>query len=177
MTRNTLFNVIPVAVFIIICLILFGGLFLNEDLPSARIGKPLPYFHIKTLDEKYIDSNDFKGHFSLINVWSTWCSNCLLEHDFLNSLAQDGVIIYGLNYKDDLQAAQNWLQENGNPYKAVGVDASGDLGIELGVYGTPETYLIDPTGKILMRYAGLLDNKSWKRFFVPKMQPHEESIK
>ena len=100
-------------------------------------------------------------------VWASWCDACREEQAFLLTLAQQkGIKLYGINYKDDPAKAQQWLVDWGNPYQAIGLDSKGKMALDLGVYGTPETYLLDRQGKILHRYAGSLTAEVWRREFL-----------
>ena len=104
---------------------------------------------------------------SLFNVWATWCITCRAEHPYLEKLADAGVPIYGINYKDDSAAARRWLAELGNPYRANIVDAQGTLGLDLGVYGAPETYLVDADGVVRYRHVGEVNDRIWENTLGP----------
>src|SRR5690554_144781 len=125
-------------------------------LPSALIGKPVPDFAEPMLEDpqQVVTQDDFKGEVALVNFWATWCPTCRAEHAYFNKLAEQGVLIYGVNYKDDSQAALDWLEELGNPYKYSVEDQLGSMSINLGVYGAPETFLIDAEGVIHYKYIG-----------------------
>lgn len=139
-------------------------------LPSARLGQPVPAFSLPSLDDpqRQLDAGLFKGQVTLLNVWATWCVSCLVEHPVLMELAEAGVPIVGVNYKDEREAALTYLQNNGNPFRAVIADSQGSLGIDLGVYGAPETYLIDREGRIRYRSVGVIDNKAWTDELKPR---------
>lgn len=139
-----------------------------QALPAARLDQPLPDFTLPALKvEGEIRAADWRGEVALINVWATWCPSCHYEHPFLMELAQRGVIIYGIDYKDEAAAARRWLEEKGDPYHSVAQDRDGRLGLDLGVTGAPETYLIDAAGRIRFRYQGPLDQAVWERHFEP----------
>ncbi|MCK6265462.1 DsbE family thiol:disulfide interchange protein [Vibrio sp. ZSDE26] len=104
--------------------------------------------------------------YQLVNVWATWCSVCRSEHDDLLSLSQQGVTIVGLNYRDDKRAAKQYLKEKSNPYSEVIFDPNGRLAIDLGVVGTPETYLVDNRGMIIKKHVGRLTEKVWQSHFL-----------
>ncbi|HHJ1518884.1 TPA: thiol:disulfide interchange protein DsbE, partial [Pseudomonas aeruginosa] len=106
----------------------------------------------------------------LVNVWGTWCPSCRVEHPELTRLAEQGVVIYGINYKDDNAAAIKWLNELHNPYLLSISDADGTLGLDLGVYGAPETYLIDKQGIIRHKIVGVVDQKVWREQLAPLYQ-------
>lgn len=161
---------IPLLIFIVIVGFLFNGLYLNPRLlPSQLLDKPMPHFELSGLNKNDagLSDKDFKGHFSLLNIWATWCEVCRGENIFLLKLAQQGVVIYGLNYKDDRSKARQWLKTLGNPYSAVGFDKQGKVAINFGVYGTPETFLIDSEGNIRYRHVGVLNQSDWQQHFVP----------
>jgi len=141
-------------------------------LPSALIGKPVPDFALPSLDEpgRVISQDDFKGQVALINVWATWCPTCRAEHSFFNKLAEQGVVIHGVNYKDNSEAARRWLDELGNPYQLNVEDPQGSLGVNLGVYGAPETFLVDTAGVIHYKYIGAVDDRVWSDELGPRYQ-------
>ena len=138
-------------------------------MPSALINRPVPSFSLPNLDdpEKVVDQNVFRGHVSLLNVWATWCPSCRVEHPYLQQLADQGVPIFGVNYKDEDVAAQRWLDQLGDPYRANIVDRQGTLGLDLGVYGAPETYLVDAAGVIRYRHVGVVDERVWRTILQP----------
>lgn len=155
---------VPLGLFLLLAVLLFRGLSLDpQALPSALIDKPLPAFRLPALGREQILSDaDLTGEPSLLNVWATWCISCRVEHPYLQRLAdEEGVLIYGLNYKDDAQAALSWLDSLGDPYRVSVVDAQGTLGLDLGVYGAPETYFIDANGVIRYRHVGVIDERVW----------------
>ncbi|MBU2712522.1 DsbE family thiol:disulfide interchange protein [Zooshikella harenae] len=169
MKRLKLF--IPLLVFLLLAGFLYQALYQNpRTLPSALLNKPFPVFSLPGLGEnqKTLDASLLKGEVTLVNVWATWCPSCHVEHPFLLRLAQQqGVRIVGINYKDDTQQAKQWLAKLGNPYQATVVDASGDLGIELGVYGAPETYVVDRQGVIRYKHIGVIDERVWQESLQP----------
>ena len=110
---------------------------------------------------------DLEGQVSLLNVWATWCVACRVEHPYLKQLAQQGIPLFGINYKDNDVAAQRWLDELGDPYRFNIADHEGTLGLDLGVYGAPETYLVDATGVIRYRHVGVVDERVWKTVLEP----------
>jgi len=163
--RKSLF-LIPLALFLGLGFFLWKGLYLDpRELPSAMIDRPMPAFELPSLTEpdRQLSVADLKGEVALINVWATWCPTCKEEHSFLNQLAQQGVVIYGINYKDEPVKATSWLQRYLNPYREVILDKEGRLGLDLGVYGAPETYVIDADGTIRYRHVGAVDAKVWKQ--------------
>ena len=153
-------------------LMAFGlGLFLYQGIgqdpnkmESSLIGKPLPEFSSETLMSAttIVTRKDMLGQPALVNVWATWCPTCRAEHEFLLSIAaQENVRIFGVNYHDQRDAAQQWLTDLGNPYVFSVFDPQGDLGIDLGVVGAPETYLIDANGIVIDKVTGELNERTW----------------
>ncbi len=149
---------------------------LNRDpreVPSPFIGKPAPEFSLPRLSapEKRISSKQLLGEVWLFNVWASWCAACLVEHPLLNQLSQaDFVKIIGLNYKDTQVDADNWLQQHGNPYAMTGFDRLGDVGIDYGVYGVPETFVIDKAGLIRLKHIGPLTGKDIEDTIIPLVE-------
>ncbi|WP_068830710.1 DsbE family thiol:disulfide interchange protein [Pseudomonas sp. BMS12] len=163
---------LPLALFLGMAVFLYRGLFLDPtELPSALIDKPLPAFNLPDLKEpqRQLTQADFKGP-ALINVWATWCPTCKAEHQMLNNLAKAGVTIYGVNYKDDAEAARKWLKDYLDPYRLTLSDAQGSLGLDLGVYGAPETFLVDAQGIIRHKYVGAIDERVWRQELAPRYQ-------
>ncbi len=166
MSARRLLLFVPFLIALGLGLFLWKGLDLDpNELPSALIGKPFPEFHIESLQnpEKIITTADLKGEPLLVNVWGTWCPACKIEHEHLINIANEGVKIVGINYKDDRTSAKQWLSQLGNPYRFNIYDAQGHLGLDLGVYGAPETYVVDAEGIIRYRYAGPIDAEIWQQ--------------
>ena len=158
---------IPLFVFVVIvCFSFFGlGLKDRDKLPSALIGKPFPDFESKSLfdPDEAIVRDDVVGRPTLVNVWATWCPTCKAEHAELNKISETTDLqMIGINYKDDRLKAINWLTEHGNPFDKVLEDPTGDLGIELGVYGAPETFILDRSGSIVYKRVGAITNRVWE---------------
>ncbi|NNM00660.1 MAG: DsbE family thiol:disulfide interchange protein [Gammaproteobacteria bacterium] len=168
---NWLLFIIPVTLFVVLVAFFVRGLSLNPRyVPSPLIGKPAPAFSLPALSdpETILTERLLSGQPTLLNVWATWCSGCREEHDFLLQLARTaGVPIYGLNWKDDAEAARSWLKQLGNPYQAVAFDGEGRVAIDWGVYGAPETFLIGADGKVLYKHLAPLTAEVWEREFVP----------
>ena len=162
-------RVVPLVAFAALVLLLVRGLALDPTaLPSARVGQPLPEFDLQVLGGEYRRSaGQWHGKPALLNVWATWCFSCRVEHPYLLDLAESGVTIYGLNYKDDPAKALTWLEELGNPYAETVVDIDGDFGFDLGVYGAPETYVIDAAGTVQYRHVGVVDERVWTEQLAP----------
>ncbi len=169
-------RIIPFIVFVLLVTFFWRGLSLDpHHLPLAQLDKPLPKFQLPILGDpqaKFTQASLY-GHVALLNVWASWCTACVDEQIFLLQLAREGVAIYGLNYKDNTEKSKQWLAEWGNPYKLVGEDLQGKVAIDLGVYGAPETFLIDKTGVIRYRHAGVLDAMVWQREFLPRIKALE----
>jgi cytochrome c biogenesis protein CcmG/thiol:disulfide interchange protein DsbE len=151
---------VPLALFVGIAAFLFKGLGMDpRAIPSPLIGKPLPEFQLPRLDppDETLSNKDLLGKVVLVNVWATWCVSCRAEHQTLVQLARTGAVeIYGLNWKDDRAGAQAWLRQLGDPYVANAFDQEGRTAIDLGVYGAPETFLVDAKGMIRYKHAGPL---------------------
>ncbi|MEM8562922.1 MAG: DsbE family thiol:disulfide interchange protein [Pseudomonadota bacterium] len=160
---------LPLLLFVALALFLFRGLSLDpQAMPSALIDQPLPAFNLPALGKNtQITRDDVLGEVALMNVWATWCVSCRVEHPYLLQLSDSGIPIYGINYKDEDAAALRWLAELGDPYRANIVDKSGTLGIDLGVYGAPETYLVDAKGMIRYRHVGVVDERIWETVLQP----------
>jgi len=164
---------VPLAIFLLIAVFLYKGLFLNpSDIGSTMIGKPLPEFSLASLEtpERKVTVDDFQELPALLNVWATWCPTCKAEHAMLNKLAAQGVVVYGVNYKDDSDAARQWLAQLGNPYRFSVEDPEGSLGINLGVYGAPETFVIDRKGIVRDKFVGAIDERIWRERLAPLYQ-------
>lgn len=127
-----------------------------QDLPSALINKPAPVFKLPgiSVGDKGLNSAELKGKVTLVNIWASWCPPCRAEHPIHMQLASEGVPIYGINYKDKPQAAKDFLANLGNPYKEIGADRNGKVAIDWGVYGYPETFVLDAKGHIRYRHVG-----------------------
>ncbi len=149
---------LPLGVFIALLLFLGVGLRLNpREIPSPFIGKPAPAFRLAQLGDpsKTISPQDLVGQVWLLNVWASWCVSCRQEHPVLMNFARQQVLpIIGLNYKDGREAGQGWLRQFGNPYAVSAFDADGRVGIDYGVYGVPETFVIDKKGVIRYKFTG-----------------------
>ena len=141
---------------------------LNYETRDTLIVSDIPDFKLTDLNGRKIDRSVFEAdEYKLINVWATWCINCKLEHGFLMSLKNKNFNIIGLNYKDNLEKANKWLVQFGNPYKKNIFDQKGELGFELGVAGAPETYLVNKQNKILYKHVGIINEDVWIQKFIP----------
>lgn len=175
MNKQRLFLFLPLLVFVVLAIFFWRGLSLDPNaMPSALLNKPVPIFELPVLPAPENPSGLetatqelFKGRVSLLNVWATWCVTCRQEHEFLNTLKAQGISIYGINYKDNNDDAQNWLAELHNPYVFSVVDEDGRLGLNLGVFGAPETYVIDKQGFIRYKHIGDVNEVVWKSTIKP----------
>lgn len=162
---------IPAAVFTTLLALLAIGLrFDPRVVPSPLIGRPAPQFELPELHApaSTIGNADLRGRVTLLNVWASWCLACQYEHGHLLHLAREGKVpIYGLNYKDQRDAALAWLRDHGDPYTASAFDESGRVGIEFGVYGVPETFVVDRAGIIRYKHIGPLDTQSLEEHILP----------
>jgi cytochrome c biogenesis protein CcmG, thiol:disulfide interchange protein DsbE len=169
---------IPFIIFIFFIFFLWRGLSLKPSLiPSPLIHKPAPTFTLPNIldPENHTSEKDFLGHVTLVNVWATWCETCVYEHDFLveSSKNNPDILFYGLNYKDELPKVRQWLKSYDNPYKIIAFDGEGRVAIDWGVYGTPETFILDKKGIIRYKYIGALNQAIWQKEFAPLIQQLE----
>mgnify|MGYP006143737007 FL=1 len=164
-TTKRLLLLLPTLIAFALGIFLYQGIGQDPNkMESSLIGQPLPNFNGQTLlsPSRTVTQVDMLGQPALINVWATWCPTCRAEHEFLVGIAkQDNVRIFGVNYHDQRTAAQQWLQELGNPYVFSVFDPKGVLGIDLGVVGAPETYLIDAKGVVIDKLIGELNERTW----------------
>ncbi len=168
MSRLKLF--IPFIIFIVLAAFFWRGLSLDPtEMPSALIDKTFPEFSLPSLadENNSLTREDLLGQVSLVNVWATWCAACKFEHPVLNTLADQGVAIIGINYKDNTSGARKWLDELGDPYQMTIVDTRGSLGIDLGVFGAPETYVVDKKGVIRHKHVGIVNMQVWNESLEP----------
>ncbi len=170
--------VIPLVLFVALVLLLAYGLTRDpREVPSPLIGKPAPAFSLPSLTEpgKTVGTADYRGRVWLLNVWATWCISCRAEHPNLVAFARQGVVpIVGLDWKDDSDAARQWLAQLGDPYDTVAVDADGRVAIDWGVYGAPETYLIDRQGIIRHKHIGPLTPEVIRDELLPLIRKYQK---
>jgi len=173
-------RILPLAVVIAVLVVLaffYRGLSLDpQKLPSALLDKPAPVFTLPQLHNTALSFSpaEMKGKVWLLNVWASWCAACRSEHPLFMQLARQGNFpLYGLNYKDERDDALQWLRELGDPYKVSISDLAGDVGIDFGVYGVPETFLIDKEGVIRYKHVGPVSRKDWTEIIAPKMKELE----
>jgi cytochrome c biogenesis protein CcmG, thiol:disulfide interchange protein DsbE len=178
-TKKILF-LLPFIILLAFFILLWRGLFYTKphELPSTLIGKSLPAFSLPNLYEpkRPFTPKDLNNKVSLLNIWATWCAACIQEMPFLMKIKQDyHVPIYSIDYKDSPTDAKKWLAQFGNPYVSIGSDTKGDTAIDLGVYGTPETYVIAPDGKIIYRHIGVLNQQAWDENIAPLIKQYTEN--
>jgi len=169
-------SLLPLALFLALAALLYRGLSIDPKLvPSPLIDKPAPEFSLPRLDKPDVNitTDDFKGQVTLFNVWATWCVSCRSEHQVLTQLAKRGVRIYSLDYKDNREDAMKWLDQFGNPYVATAFDADGRVGIDWGVYGTPETFIVDKQGVIRHKHIGPLTTDAIDQEILPMIKKLE----
>jgi cytochrome c biogenesis protein CcmG/thiol:disulfide interchange protein DsbE len=164
-------RLIPLGIFGVLIVFLVIGLSLKpKEIPSPLIGKVAPTFSLPVLNQEnqIFTPSEMLGKVWLLNVWASWCVSCRAEHPLLNELAKMKLVpILGLNYKDQDPAALKWLTELGNPYDLSIVDAKGLVGIDYGVYGVPETFVIDQTGKVAFKHIGPITLDSMQKTLLP----------
>lgn len=174
MTRYLL----PLGIFAALVVLLAVGLTLNpRDVPSPLIDKPAPVFSLPQLHrpDQSISPADMLGKVWLLNVWASWCVACRAEHPMMNALARSGeVTIIGLNYKDRPETALQWLRQLGNPYRTSAVDEAGRAGIDWGVYGVPETFVVDKQGIIRYKHIGPVGKKDLDEKILPLVRQLEQ---
>ncbi len=164
----------PLAAFVLLAIMLGVGLRLNpREVPSPFVGKPAPPFSLPQLHRpgEHLAAADLKGKVWVLNVWASWCVACRAEHPLLVELARSGQVpLYGLNYKDDSRNALEWLLRFGDPYTASVTDTNGRVGIDYGVYGVPETFVIDKAGVVRFKHIGPVTQEVWSRDLEPLIQ-------
>lgn len=172
--RARLVFLLPVLVFLALAVVLGVGLFLDpREVPSPLIGKPVPEFTLPPVRGRTLglSSADLKGEVSLVNVFASWCVACREEHPLLMQLKQQGLVsIHGLNYKDAPKDAAEWLDALGDPYTRTGADTDGRVGIDWGVYGVPETFVIDRNGHIAYKHIGPMTRRDWDEKIAPLIE-------
>lgn len=170
-------TLIPLALFIGLAALLFVGLQGDpQELPSVLVGKPAPDFALGIIGAPESPAGLSKadlmtGETIVLNVWASWCGPCRVEHPILMDIAKAGVVpLYGLNYKDKPADAQRFLDQLGNPYAKIGTDTTGRVGIDFGVYGVPETFVINGKGEIVYKHVGPIDRQSWQSKIEPAIR-------
>ncbi|TKB47533.1 DsbE family thiol:disulfide interchange protein [Thalassotalea mangrovi] len=171
---------LPLILFVLLAILLFRGLSLDPTaMPSALEGKAFPEFQLTELQDenKTLSKDDFADGIKLVNVWATWCPGCKYEHPFLLKIARDKrFALYGVNYKDARDDALQWLEQYNNPFQFTMFDVDGKLGMDLGVYGAPETFVVDHNNRIRKRFAGILDEAVWQQQFEPLLLQLQQEV-
>ena len=166
---------LPLALFVLLAVVLAIGIRHAPEkgvIASPLLGRPAPQFALPSLTDPAheVRSADLKGHWYLFNVWGTWCGECRQEHETLLEVHRAGIVpIVGLDWKDDDAQARSWLMQLGNPYQSVAVDRSGRIAIDWGVYGAPETFLVNPQGIVVYKHVGALTSDTWTHEILPKV--------
>lgn len=162
---------VPVVIFAGLGVAFYWGLFYNDDrLPSALIGRPVPEFTLPPIEgrDEGLSTADLTGEVSIVNVWASWCVPCRVEMPLLVELAESGTVpIYGINYQDRADAALAFLDELGDPYDRIGADRNGRVAIDWGVYGLPETFVIDAEGRIAYKHVGPFNRQMLEEDILP----------
>jgi len=170
---------VPLAIFVVIVAFLWAGLSRDpHEVPSPLVGKPAPAFQLAQLHapDKQLSAADMQGQVWLLNVWASWCVSCRIEHPLLVELAKANVVpVIGLNYKDKTDEGKRWLAQNGDPYKLSIVDGDGRVGIDWGVYGVPETFVVDKAGVIRYKQIGPLTAEALEKKIVPLIRELQKS--
>jgi cytochrome c biogenesis protein CcmG/thiol:disulfide interchange protein DsbE len=181
MSRVTRFA-IPLALFALLVVVLAIGIRQSPEkdlIPSPLIGKPAPDFSLPSLTEpgRRVSSTQLRGHWYLFNVWGTWCYACRMEHPMLLKIKQMGAIpMVGLDWKDDRQEALSFLKEQGDPYQTIAVDHDGTEAIMWGVYGAPESFLINPQGIVVYKFIGPITQQDWDQRILPRLSASAEPV-
>ncbi len=171
-------HLLPLGLFLILAGFLYVGLGLNpREMNSALIGQPAPAFILPALSgsENTLSNKDFMGKVSLLNIWASWCVTCRYEHHILMQAKEEGYVVYGLDYKDTLAEAKMVLARSGSPYQKSGFDSDGNVGMEWGVTGTPETFVIDKQGIVRYKKVGQMTEELWLETIKPLIQELEKS--
>ena len=176
---KTLRYLLPLGLFLVLVGFLWTGLSRDpREVPSPLVNQAAPAFVLARLDDpaKKLGPADMKGQVWLLNVWASWCVSCRVEHPLLVALAKSNVVpVIGLNYKDTTELGRAWLAENGDPYKMSVVDADGRVGIDWGVYGVPETFVIDKSGVIRFKQIGPITPESLQQKILPLVRELQKS--
>ncbi|MEO0422167.1 MAG: DsbE family thiol:disulfide interchange protein [Pseudomonadota bacterium] len=169
---------VPVVALVVLAGFLWAGLQRDPgELPSPFIGKPAPAFTLPSLYDETVTFSqaDLTGRVALVNVWGTWCPGCQTEHPVLMRMAEAGVPIYSINWKDDDALAKRWLAQLGDPYVLTGADRAGQAAIDWGVYGAPETFVIDAGGVVRYKHIGPITDALWQEVLLPAMREAGEA--
>lgn len=173
MARISPLVLLPPVLFAGLAALFFLGMGRDDSLPSTMVGRAAPTVAVTPLGPEAPFGADALAApgVKLVNFWASWCAPCRAEHPILEQLAAEGVTIYGVNYKDDPEKALAFLAELGNPFRAIGADTAGRMAIDWGVYGVPETFVIDGEGKVILRFAGPITARELDRTIRPLLTP------
>ena len=166
---------LPFAAFVALVVLFAFGLYLHSDiyaLPSPLLGNAAPEFALSDVQDasRIVSNSTLKGQVYVLNVWATWCIACREEQEELLAIAHQNVVpIIGLDYRDQRDKAMRWLEQLGNPYSAVAFDGDGRTAIEWGVYGAPETYLVDTHGRVIFKFISPVTQEVWEKEFLPRI--------
>jgi cytochrome c biogenesis protein CcmG/thiol:disulfide interchange protein DsbE len=172
---------LPMGAFVALAVLFAFGLNPNRDihaLPSPLIGKRAPLFNLTDVMDpaRTVSNAALKGQVYVLNVWGTWCVACRQEHEALLDIARQNVLpIVGLDYMDQREKAQQWLTQLGNPYTAVAFDTDGRTAIDWGVYGAPETFLVDGQGRVIYKFISPMTPEVWQHDFLPRIRAARRS--
>jgi cytochrome c biogenesis protein CcmG/thiol:disulfide interchange protein DsbE len=168
---NNLKLFLPVIIFMVLAIFMWRGLYMDSrTLPSVLIDRPLPEFQLRSLElgDQLISTADLPDEPFILNIWGSYCLPCLQENPIFMAAKEQNIIpIIGLNYKDRDEAARDWLELNGNPFELNIIDDTGRYGIDLGVYGAPETFLVDANGVIRFKHIGVINYRTWEDEIMP----------
>jgi cytochrome c biogenesis protein CcmG/thiol:disulfide interchange protein DsbE len=167
---------LPIIAFALLVIVFAVGIKQSPEkdlIPSPLIGKPAPEFSLPSLTDpgQRVSSTQLRGHWYLFNVWGTWCGSCRLEHPMLLKIREAGVIpVIGLDWKDDRSDALSFLKDKGDPYQSIAVDQDGSEAIMWGVYGAPESFLVNPQGIVVYKLIGPITEQDWERQILPRLR-------
>jgi cytochrome c biogenesis protein CcmG/thiol:disulfide interchange protein DsbE len=173
--------ILPLALFVLLAVVLAIGIKHSPDkgnIPSPLIGKPAPDFALPVLTDssRILRASDLRGRWYVFNVWGTWCGGCRQEHSTLLQIQKTALVpVIGLDWRDSDAEALQWLRELGNPYETVAVDREGRTAIDYGVYGAPETFLVNPQGVVVYKYIGPLTLAAWQSEFLPRLPARRDA--
>jgi len=165
---------IPLILFVVIAIFLYFSLNSNSSkLPSPLLGKMFPNIEAKDFysNESVLLADLFSENMSLVNVWASWCVTCRQEHQMMMKIANNKDLqLIGINYKDTRTDGEKFLEMMGNPFDVIIFDPSGKIGLDLGVYATPETFLVNQQGVVLYKHIGAIDSEVWEEDFIPRIK-------
>lgn len=175
---NKLKLILPIGILLILLGIFWREVSTPRENPirGSLVGNPLPAFSLASLvpSDTFLTNQELKRRVTLLHVWATWCDACKKEHPFLMELAENYHIpIYSIVYRDNSEAVKHWLNQHGNQFIKTGTDTNGSVAIDLGIYGTPETFVISPSGRILYRHVGMMNQMAWDNIIHPIFESYQ----